>query len=449
MQGGELLNMAWSVLGKALEKTRDAAVLVVEKDSVMTKYAESQVSVVQRWRSFSVSLYMNREGRVFVLGFESPSLEEAARKVIDFTESYKIMEESEYNAPLPEPENPGVLEGCFDASIRELLEKEKERETDEPTEVIRSVIENHVVDRFAGKVSCGVLRKALVTSKGFEAAFEKTFFDGYIRVFKGENSGQWAFTSTRYDKEMLRSAVEKACCYAELKLPFTKVEPGKYKIALSPMVAGNLFDYIADQASAMSIDMGASFLIKYKVGDKIASEKLTLLDRPRDPLLPGVSPFDDEGLRTYDKPVIEDGVLKNILHNTKTAAKRKTKSTANAGWLTPHAWNLEVKPGDLSEEELFSEIKKGLVITNNWYTRLQNYVEGQFSTVSRDAVIVVENGEPVALARRIRVADTFPSLLQNITGMTRNRYQIEWWEVETPIRLPFIVVEQAGITSTD
>ena len=119
----------------------------------------------------------------------------------------------------------------------------------------------------------------------------------------------------------------------------------------------------------------------------------------------------------------------------------KTKSTGNAGWLFPRAWTLRVELGDASLNEMISEVKKGILVTNNWYTRLQNNVEGIFSTITRDALFYIENGEIKRPWKKLRIADTLPRLLQNIYMLGKEYYDIKWWEVDIPSRLPYILVK--------
>jgi PmbA protein len=195
--------------------------------------------------------------------------------------------------------------------------------------------------------------------------------------------------------------------------------------------------------------IGFSVFAKYRPGEKIGSENVSLYDKPRDTMLPGARGFDDEGVETFDKPIIEHGVVKNILHNTGTASKMQAKSTGNAGWIYPSPWNLEIACGDLKEEEIPSVLGSGLIILNNWYTRLQNYYEGYFSTVSRDMALLVKNGEIEGHVGRVRIATSFPRLLNNVIGVSRERYDISWWEVRTPTRAPFMILENIQVTKPE
>jgi PmbA protein len=151
-------------------------------------------------------------------------------------------------------------------------------------------------------------------------------------------------------------------------------------------------------------------------------------------------------VKTYNKPIIENGLLKTLLHNTKTAFIMKTSTTGNAGWIMPHPWNIRISPGDSTFEEMVSEIKRGLIITNNWYTRLQNYVEGEFSTIARDAIFLVENGRIIKPVNRVRIADKFPVLLKNIDLLSKDLFDIHWWEVGIPTKSPYVLVRNVRIT---
>lgn len=95
----------------------------------------------------------------------------------------------------------------------------------------------------------------------------------------------------------------------------------------------------------------------------------------------GAKAFDDEGTPTRDNKIIEKGVLKTYLHNSTTAKKFKTETTANAGLVSPQPWNLIVEPGGKSFEDLLSEVDDGVYVTNDWYLRYQNYRTGDFSTI--------------------------------------------------------------------
>jgi len=436
-----LLEAAKEVLKKVSASVDEAAVLLTRSKSVMVKLFKSQPSVVQSWSVVKASVYVGKSGRVAVFGAEAPSLEDVVKMALGGAEGLELLERSEYDAPLPEPEKLDRVAGAFEERVAKLLE--------DPEPLLDAVFNAVLAEEaeVAGAARAGVVERALATSKGFEGSEEGTFVDGYFRVFGKATSGQWAFASTKLDERAMKVAAERARYYASFDLPLISLEPGKRDALLSPMVVANLANVVASMASAMAVDAGMSVFAKFKPGDAVASEGFSLYDVPRNAQLPGCASFDDEGLRTFDKPVVERGAFKTLLHNAKTAAKRGERSTANAGWLWPRPWVLEVAPGDLSEEEAAEALREGVIVTNNWYTRLQNYLEGEFSTVARDAVVYVRGGKPAGLVPKLRIADALPSLMKSVEAATKERYQIAWWEVDHATAVPFLLVRGLGVTS--
>ena len=65
----------------------------------------------------------------------------------------------------------------------------------------------------------------------------------------------------------------------------------------------------------------------------------------------------------------------------------------------------ELDAGDVSKDELFEDVKKGLYLTNTWYTRFQNYAKGDFSTIPRDGIFLIEKGKIKQSLKDLRISD--------------------------------------------
>jgi PmbA protein len=223
-------------------------------------------------------------------------------------------------------------------------------------------------------------------------------------------------------------------------------EEGKaYQVLMSPTVASNLFGLVGDFASAFSIEAGTSYLVG-KLGKKVASEAFDLTDLGAGDDCLQARTFDDEGQPTQSTKVVEGGVLKSYLHNLSTAKRFKAKSTGNAGLIEPGPWNLEIGAGDSSYDEMVKEMKRGLVLTSNWYTRFKNYRTGEFSTVPRDGTYLVESGEVSAPIKGIRISDSLERMSSSIRLLSKEREWVQWWEVDTPTLCPWVLVD--GVTVT-
>ena len=108
-----------------------------------------------------------------------------------------------------------------------------------------------------------------------------------------------------------------------------KVETQKVPVVFEPRTARSLLDNIFDAVHGGAVYRNESFLAG-KLGERVASEKLTVIDDGTIPGLFGTSPFDDEGVPTRRTVVIENGVLRSYLLNTYTARKLGLHTTGNA-----------------------------------------------------------------------------------------------------------------------
>ncbi len=411
-------------------------ILVSDSRELMVKLANGEVSTTQSWRDYEVSIYLAKSGKIAAASYTTHDPKEAIKKTMYMIDS---LEESPLYAALPEPS--GKEKSRVDPRL-----KDTALQGDASWVLDELELEEH--STAAGMVSIAYTTRRLVGSNGADLKQESTSFNGYIRIFKGGTSGQWAWTSTVYDRVKAARAIGQAASLAEecSKLPHERVEPGTHRVLLGPMIAANLLQLAASAANAGSIILGFSFLQNRGLGSRVGSDAVTILEKPLDDSMPLFTGFDDEGVATRDKVIFEKGVFKTVLHNTKTAKIMGDVTTGNAGWVLPRTFNLEVAPGSLSEDEMLEALGDGIYATNNWYTRFQNYLEGTFSTVTRDALFIVRRGKPVACSSRARLASSMPDLLNSIEDLSRNRYDIQWWEVEEPIRTPYVLVSSMKVS---
>jgi PmbA protein len=202
---------------------------------------------------------------------------------------------------------------------------------------------------------------------------------------------------------------------------------------------------VAGRASAYSVLAGFSPFGK-KIGKSVASPAVTMWDDGSEESL-SRKKFDMEGVPTRRTPIIRRGILKTYLHNTSTAKRFKTRTTGNAGLIAPDPHAVFVKPGDWSRDEIFSEVKDGLWLTNTWYTRYQSYVNGDLSTIPRDGIFHIQKGEVVETWKDIRLTDNLIRLMKNVVALSDNTEQMMWWgEVSIPNFVPYALIKDVNIT---
>jgi PmbA protein len=230
----------------------------------------------------------------------------------------------------------------------------------------------------------------------------------------------------------------------QAKNPKAGVE-GRYDVVFDPLFVGSLLAMWGSMTSAYSVMIHLSIFVD-KQGQKVASDMVTLRDVPASYSVAN-RVFDDEGVPSKESVLISKGVLKTYLHNTFTAKIFQTKTTGNAGLISPTPWNIEMDAGDLSRDEIFREIKRGLYLTNTWYTRFQNYATGDFSTIPRDGIFLIEEGEIKQSWKDIRLSDNALKMLNNIVGISKERQHVHWWsEADPPSLSPYILMKDVQIT---
>lgn len=300
--------------------------------------------------------------------------------------------------------------------------------------------------RSAGVIDAGEATYAILTSNGTQGSDARTSITLNIRSFAEANaSGHGLSCSSTLSAFDPKEAGERAGRDAEKMKEASEPEAGKYQVLLSPTVAANLVESVGGAASAFSVDAGTSYLAK-KVGKKVASPSFSLTDHGVTPGALGGRVFDDEGVKTRSTEIVRSGVLEGYLHNLTTAKKWKKQSTGNAGFVDPHPWNLEVSPGDSSFDEMVREMKRGIILTSNWYTRFKNYRTGEFSTVPRDGAYLVEHGEVTRALKGMRAGDDLVRMFSSVELLSKAREWIQWWEVDTPTLCPWMLI--GGVTIT-
>lgn len=288
----------------------------------------------------------------------------------------------------------------------------------------------------------------LASSEGPSGVDCRSAIELSIRAFsQREASGHGVECSSALKDFKPKRAGMKAGEIAKLARNPKVGEEGTYDIIFDPLIFGSLLGMWASMVSAFSIMVHQSIFVG-KLGQKVAPEIVTIKDNPAAYSMAN-RVFDDEGVPTRENTFIDHGVLKTYLHNTSTAKMFKTKTTGNAGLVFPASWSIEMNPGDMSKEELFKETKRGLYLTNTWYTRFQNYAKGDFSTIPRDGILLVKNGEIKESLKDLRLSDNAQSLLSNIAGMSRERQHVHWWgEADPPSLAPYVLIKDVHMTKS-
>ncbi len=196
-----------------------------------------------------------------------------------------------------------------------------------------------------------------------------------------------------------------------------------YPCVFTPQVFASLLSCFLASASANEVLKHSSFL-EGKLNTLVASKKLSVTENP---LSRNVffRYFDDEGVATFPKTVIEKGVLKTYFHNLTTAHQMGVAPTGNGykdsakGKVGIHFLNLFVKPGKYSEEEMISPISEGVYITEIQGLHAgMNQQSGNFSLQAKG--FMIRNGKIAEPINLITIAGNLLSIMHDIKEVANN-----------------------------
>ena len=153
----------------------------------------------------------------------------------------------------------------------------------------------------------------------------------------------------------------------------------------------------------------ASFLLD-AVGEKIFPDFVSIEERPHIPKAPASSPYDAEGVATYDRDIVAGGELQGYVLSSYSARRLGLQTTANAGG----AQNLNV-PGNAGDlEALIKQMGTGLIV-EELIGQGVNAVTGDYS---RGAVGQwVENGEILYPVHEVTIAGNLRDLYGRIAAI--------------------------------
>lgn len=262
----------------------------------------------------------------------------------------------------------------------------------------------------------------IINSKGIDLNFRSNAIFAALEPVVSDNekmNSGFAFKGTRNFNELnatsiAKEAVDEALAYTDAQT----VDSNKYRIALRNDVVSSILRTFSGIFSADNAQKGLS-LLKNKLGEKISSDAVTIIDNPL--LEEGMKskPFDDEGVAAYSKEVIANGTLKTLLYNLKTAAKDGVKSTGNAS-KSSYAAPVEVapsnfyfKPGEKTFEEILKSLGNGILITDvQGLHSGANAVSGDFSLAAKG--FLIKDGSIERPVEQITIAGNFYTLLLNV-----------------------------------
>ncbi|CUU07145.1 microcin-processing peptidase 1. Unknown type peptidase. MEROPS family U62 [Candidatus Thermokryptus mobilis] len=416
----DLIELAKSIISKATKNGADECDVFISMDeefSVTVKDEEIESLKNAVTKGLGIRVFKDRKiGFAYTTDFSQFALE----KIID--EAILLAKNS-----TPEPENtlsenyaPKSREiKIFDPSIYSINVEQRINIAKEIERKAKSY------DRRIKVESTGfgslIQRRTIANSNGFVGQYEGTIFEIYCATIATENSdSQTGFYNSvgRFidDLELPENVAIKSSDRAIKLLNPRKIKTGKYPVIFDPTTAPVIISYIATATNGKNSFRKMSFLSD-KIGEKVAGENITIIDDGCLDGKIGSKPFDDEGIETKEKFIIENGVLKTFLLDSITAKKFGQIPTGNAHRRyntipSPSPLNFYLKPSNKDPEEIIKQVKEGLLVT-----KLIGFgVDIVSGNISKGASgLWIKNGEIAFAVDKITIADNLSNMLTKIS----------------------------------
>jgi PmbA protein len=444
LEKNAMISLAENAVKAALIKgAQDAEAYVYEGQASNIGIELGQISKTNRIidRGLGIRVAANKAiGFAYTNIIEDPNaVEKAVTSALSAAKASKP--DPDWNG-LPQKKPCPITENTFDKKIVELSSEDLVNMASTMLDAAGQVDKR--VFPIEGGIGSAYLSNAIVNSNGVTGFDRGTIIECSLATLAKEGS---SVTPVCFEFNVARNynldpswVGKEAARFAVSALKTKSVDTKSGKVILTQFALQELLAYtLINAIRADSVQRGQS-PFKGKIGEKVASEYLTIYD---DGLFAGglrTWAFDGEGVPHQKTAVIEKGILRNFLYDNYSAKKDGKKSTGNAsraGYLsTPgiDTTNFHIMPGSKTSDEMLSEVDDGLIVYYLQGAHSSNPVSGEFSVVATPAW-KIKGGKITHCSRGVMLAGNIFELLKNISVVGGNERQIgqlvsPWIQVE-------------------
>jgi TldD protein len=230
----------------------------------------------------------------------------------------------------------------------------------------------------------------------------------------GGRSGLGYFTD-----EILRGYVEHAVHEALVNLDARPAPAGEMTVVLGPGWPGILLHEAVGHGLEGDFNRKGSSVFAGRIGERVASKGVTVIDDGTLPDRRGSLNVDDEGNATQRNVLIEDGILRGYMQDTMNARLMKTAATGNgrresfAHLPMPRMTNTYMLGGATPPEEILASVKRGLYAVNFGGGQV-DITNGKF-VFSASEAYMIENGKITYPVKGATLIGNGPDAMTRVT----------------------------------
>lgn len=215
------------------------------------------------------------------------------------------------------------------------------------------------------------------------------------------------------------------------RLGARKMETTRAPVLYVPELARGFIAHAISAIAGGAQYRRSSFLLD-AAGEKIFPDFVNIDERPHLEKAMASAPYDAEGVATYDRDIVADGVLQGYILSSYSARRLGLTTTADAGG----AQNIIVQGSDKDKESLIKEMGTGLLVEE----LIGQGVNGVTGDYSRGVVgRWVENGEIQYPVHEVTIAGNLRELYPRIVAIGGDQ------DLRGGIRCGSVLVEEMTI----
>jgi len=419
----DALKLAEDVVARALKAgASEAEALVMGEESALTRFANSEIHQNVAETSHTVNLRFVAGRRIAVLSTGRTDPDGLRLLVQRASAIVRTCEELDDWAGLPVPDGQPKPVQAWSAGTAEATPEFR-------AEGVRAVIaaaDDAGVVAY-GSFSTGVDTIAVANSAGIRAAEQRTGSQ-LITVHMSPSGGNGYAETVSMDATTIDAAAlgREAASKARASDNAISLPPGDYPVVLEEYAVVDITDMLGYLGfSALAVQEGRSFV---EPGKRIGSDLVTVVDDGSDPLgLPMA--FDYEGLAKQRVLMVENGICRNVVYDSQTAARDGVKSTGH-GLPAPNPYgpfplNTVMSAGTTSREELIGGLNHGLLVTRFHYTNPVHPKLAIITGMTRDGTFLVEGGKIAGPVRNLRYTQSYLDALAGVSAVGSSRKTIK------------------------
>lgn len=416
--------LAEDLINLALKKGADGAeVYIKSSKNLSIEIKDQKIDALESSLSFGYSLRVIKDKRLgFCYSTDRDNIESVVSNAV---EAAGWVDRDEY-LELPEASDPGSME-IFDPRISSIGEVEAIKKV---SLLEKAAYEEDKRVRNIRKARGSFLKADIIimNSKGVDRQYSSTTCTAQIMVMaeNGIDSQMgWYFTGSRFlDEVSFEDVGRNAARRAVQLLGSRRMNAQKTPVILDNLVSVEFMGIFASSLSSENVQKGKS-LLSGRLGKKVISQRISIIDNGLLPGKLGSKPVDDEGVSSREKTLIREGLLLGYLYNTYTAKKDGVLSTGNAvrsgfsGLPSVGISNLYIeavsKADVISPREIFRAVDKCLYVTEAMGIHTANPISGEFSIGVSG--LWIEKGEIVFPVKEAVISGNILSFFENIEAV--------------------------------